>query len=275
MVFRRHNVLAGLALLLASSSLSATDRAEPVPQMQPAMFAKQEAILGKPSKLAAIAVRQGSVPAAVFGGEQADGNLRRRISDPVSDKPDVFGSTALPVAHTPLDPQWRRVRTSTLPAGGVWTPMLASLKKQDTLARIAVINQWVNRQLAFTDDRLVAGTADRWATAGESLTSRRGDCEDYAIAKMQLLRAAGIPATDLYLTIVKDLVRRADHAVLIVRFEGRFLVLDNGSDRVAETADIADYRPILTYSADKSWLHGYRRDVQFAGLSDGAYAAAR
>ena len=34
----------------------------------------------------------------------------------------------------------------------------------------------------------------------------RGDCEDYAIAKLQMLRAAGFEDRDLYLVIAKDLI---------------------------------------------------------------------
>ena len=44
---------------------------------------------------------------------------------------------------------------------------------------------------------------------------------------------------DLYLVVLKDLSRRADHAVLVVRAAGRFLVLDNGTDRIVDSADVA------------------------------------
>jgi transglutaminase-like putative cysteine protease len=96
----------------------------------------------------------------------------------------------------------------------------------------------------------------------ETLSHGRGDCEDFAIAKRAMLRAAGVPERDLYLVVLKDLSRRADHAVLVVRAGGRFLVLDNGTDRIVDSADVADYKPMLTFAADgKSFTHGYRRDV--------------
>jgi hypothetical protein len=41
--------------------------------------------------------------------------------------------------------------------------------------------------------------------------------EDFAIAKMQILAAAGVPTRDMYLTLVRDLRRQEDHAVLVVR----------------------------------------------------------
>ena len=77
---------------------------------------------------------------------------------------------------------------------------------------------------------------------------------------MARLRRAGFADQDLYLVVLKDLVRRADHAVLVVRSDGRFLVLDNASDRLLDSAEIRDYRPILTFTAGKRYTHGYRRD---------------
>jgi hypothetical protein len=46
-----------------------------------------------------------------------------------------------------------------------------------------------------------------------------------------------------------------------VRANGRFLVLDNGTDRIVDSASVQDYRPILTFTQGKVWTHGYRRDV--------------
>jgi len=58
--------------------------------------------------------------------------------------------------------------------------------------------------------------------------------------------------------ILHDVARRADHAVLVARAEGRLLVLDNGTSRIVDSAMISDYRPIFTFSGNKVWTHGYR-----------------
>jgi len=113
--------------------------------------------------------------------------------------------------------------------------------------------------VAFTDDSRQFGVADRWSSASETLARGRGDCEDYAIAKLALLRRAGFAERDLYFVVLKDLARRADHAVLVVRSGGRFLVLDNGTDQLTDSAAIRDYRPILTFTANQRFAHGYRR----------------
>jgi predicted transglutaminase-like cysteine proteinase len=126
------------------------------------------------------------------------------------------------------------------------------------LQRLAAINAWVNHRIAYATPEAQYGIADYWATAQESLTSGRGNCTAYAIAKIELLRAAGVSAQDIYLVLVKDLVRRADHAIVAVRVDGGFVVLDSGTDAVLSPDAVRDYRPILTYGYGRTWIHGYR-----------------
>ena len=48
--------------------------------------------------------------------------------------------------------------------------------------------------------------------------------------------------------------------MLVVRAEGRMLVLDNGTDRLIDSYEMPDYRPIVTFSGNRAWTHGYRRE---------------
>ena len=114
-------------------------------------------------------------------------------------------------------------------------------------------------RVRFVDDARQYGREDQWTTASETLRRGRGDCEDYAIAKLQMLRSAGFSDRDLYLVVARDLVRRSDHALLVVRAGGRMLVLDNGTDLILDSDEISDYRPVLTFAANGAWTHGYRR----------------
>jgi predicted transglutaminase-like cysteine proteinase len=119
----------------------------------------------------------------------------------------------------------------------------------------------VNARVSFVDDIRQYGVSDYWTSAVDTLRRGHGDCEDYAIAKLQLLRRAGFAEKDLYLVILRDALRRADHAVLVARAEGRLLVLDNGTDRLIDSYEMPDYRPIVTFSGNKVWTHGYRREL--------------
>lgn len=173
-------------------------------------------------------------------------------------KPNVFGSVALAVGRTPLDGKWQRAQASALSGrSGPWRAVVGEARGLDQGGKIGLINSWVNRRVSFIDDSVRYHVADRWATATETLRAGQGDCEDYAIAKMKLLEAAGVARNDMFLVIAKDLVRRADHALLVVRDGSRLMVLDNNTDRIVDAAAIRDYRPVMSYSGGKAWLHGY------------------
>ena len=189
---------------------------------------------------------------------------------PDTGNPDVFGSVALAVSRTPLDGKWRKVRNARLSArGGPWSALVRDARGMDRGGQIDSVNRWVNARVSFVDDSRRFNTADRWGSAAQTLAQGSGDCEDYAIAKMKLLEAAGVERRDMFLVIARDLVRRADHALLVVRHQGRLMVLDNNTDRIVDAATIRDYRPIMSYSADKAWIHGYA--VQPAAVQLAAY----
>jgi predicted transglutaminase-like cysteine proteinase len=191
--------------------------------------------------------------------------------------PDVFGSVALAVPGSALDARWRSVANSAPPASARWIQAVHAMAALPERERLTRVNSWVNGAIKFEDDARLYGERDHWASARESLARGRGDCEDYAIAKMQMLRAAGVPAANLYLVIARDLVRRADHAVLAVRMDDGFWILDSGGDQVTAAADVRDYRPVVTYSAGHTWVHGFQRapDVMLASNEGLAPASAR
>lgn len=255
--------------LLALTATAAPAAAQVAPAY--ASFSKTDAILGgAPSALAAIMAQQSgklapapqpaAAPSPDGRGSFLQPTIYPTLRAPVAtDRPDVFGTVALSVARTSLDSRWRKVASGS--AGGAAIRYAASLADQTTLDRIDAVNRYVNGHIRFTNDSEQFGTADRWMSGGDTLRLGKGDCEDYAIAKLQMLRQAGFDDKDLYLVILRDLSRRADHAVLVVRAEGRMLVLDNGTNRIVDSASIADYRPILTFSGNQAWTHGYRREA--------------
>lgn len=169
---------------------------------------------------------------------------------------DFLASKRLAVRKTGFDSQWNRVRRGTLGASlaGVGAGNGGSRPGQAT---IAAINSWTNAKIRYVEDRQLYGQADYWADARTTMRRRAGDCEDIAIAKMALLAGAGVRREDMYLTIARDLARNADHAMLVVKAEGRYWLLDNNTDRLLDASEAHDYRPILSYSASGKWLHGY------------------
>lgn len=178
-----------------------------------------------------------------------------RIGRSATGPDDFLASSRVNIGRTSFDQDWARVQRGKVSRRN----MIDAIGKHNGngLAMIAQINRWTNRNIRYVEDRDLWGKADVWSSAPTTLRLRKGDCEDIAITKMQLLAAAGINRKDMILTIARDLVRNADHAMLIVRHEGQYLLLDNSTDRVLDAAFSYDYRPVLSFSEGKSWLHGY------------------
>jgi predicted transglutaminase-like cysteine proteinase len=266
---RATGVLAGAAsALLIHTPLHA--QALPIAAGASMSFSKSDAILGgTPSALASILAQQSGAPATARAPMQPATYASApvvpailRAPQPVSPgvlngHPDLFGTVALKIGHTPLDQRWRNADNARL--AGAPARYAESLADLEPLARLEAVNRYVNDRVRYTEDQQQYGRGDYWAPAGETLARGRGDCEDYAIAKLQMLRRAGVSDRDLYLVIVKDLVRRADHAVLVVRAAGHMFVLDDGTDRILDSESVSDYRPVFTFAAaGGEWTHGYR-----------------
>lgn len=138
-----------------------------------------------------------------------------------------------------------------------WLGHADALTTADDHSRIAAINGWVNNQITYTDDIKLYRQNDYWASSRETLRLRKGDCEDYAILKMDLLAAAGISRDRMSLVVARDLARNADHAVLVVQLEHGTVVLDNATDALLDGRFAHDYRPIMSFASSGKWLHGY------------------
>jgi len=171
---------------------------------------------------------------------------------------DFLASKRLTVSHTSFDASWRRVNAEKL------TTSAASGLSRLTSSRVSIstltaVNAWTNAKIRYVEDSVLYGRPDYWAGARTTLSRKAGDCEDIAIVKMQILAAAGVKKSDMYLTIARDLVRNADHAMLIVKLDGRHWLLDNSTNELLDASTSHDYRPIMSFSADRKWLHGYSR----------------
>lgn len=171
--------------------------------------------------------------------------------------PDNFlASKRLPIRKTGFDKDWNRVRSGGL-SGSTAARLTSMGRETPGMATLAAVNSWTNAKVRYVEDRELYGKADYWASAGETLRRGAGDCEDIAIAKMQLLAALGVRRDDMYLTIARDTVRAADHAVLVVKMGDKAWMLDNATDRVLDAAESYDYRPIVSFSQNQRWIHGY------------------
>ena len=112
-------------------------------------------------------------------------------------------------------------------------------------ARLGVINRAVNLSIKPTSDWSQYGVEDFWSAPLATLGAGAGDCEDYAIVKYVALLEIGVATDDLRLVIVRDLKHQTNHAVVAIRWDERWLILDNRTLIIANAEELPHYQPLL------------------------------
>ncbi len=184
---------------------------------------------------------------------------------------NFLGSARVRIRQTPFTEDWQRVSSQELSAGRVNNLLGASTSV--SVETVSQVNRWANQRIEYADDNATYGRRDYWATAAETLSNGRGDCEDYAILKYHMLQALGFDESQMFLTLARDLVRNADHAVLIVRVGQQHYMLDNATDVLLPANISYDYRATMSFNSESAWLHGYaqRPGIQQQQLRQIAY----
>ncbi len=98
---------------------------------------------------------------------------------------------------------------------------------RDLWARIIEVNNAVNAMVTPRTDYEMWGVEEYWSYPVGGM----GDCEDYALEKRRLLMQAGVPASSLLITVVRQ-PNGDGHAVLTVRTSMGDYILDNLELRV-------------------------------------------
>lgn len=118
-------------------------------------------------------------------------------------------------------------------------------REREGRARLGWINRAVNLRIKPMSDWAQYGYVDFWASPLQTLSSRAGDCEDYAIVKYAALRELGIAPRDLRIVVVRDNVRQMQHAVLAVYNKNNWLILDNRTMTILTAEQARHYYPLF------------------------------
>ncbi len=139
-------------------------------------------------------------------------------------------------------------RTCT-PAAERLLALVRAARAWKGMERLEQVNSVVNKTITYAHDLDQWGEAERWSSALETLSTGRGDCEDYVLLKYLVLALSGTPVRDLRIGVVSHPlekgVRRESHAVLAVRFEGRWRLLDIRVPAILSDAEVPHYTPHL------------------------------
>ena len=139
---------------------------------------------------------------------------------------------------------------SCLPAAKAFLAIVDKAQNRSGLARIGEINRSINLAIKYVDDMSQYGVPDRWVSPLATFSSEAGNCKHYAISKYVALQEIGFAAEDLRLVIVRDRASNLLHAVAAVRYDGRWLVLDNRTFIMAQDVDIKSYNPLFVLGND-------------------------
>jgi predicted transglutaminase-like cysteine proteinase len=220
------------------------------PRIVPAWLGKLAGLDRVPRRLAVLALAAVLLPTSVGDGTAMTASARLFGADGIY-SPDLGGFR-----------KWRGVlerfaRDLADPADAdvrAWRMFVAAAAAANARARLAAVNDAVNGH-RYVADAVNWGIGDYWASPIEFLR-RNGDCEDFAVAKYMALRALGVSAGDMRVVVLNDLRLGITHAVLVVRSDGDFYVLDNQLPGIVPAAAIAHYRPIYAVNEDGWWDYG-------------------
>ena len=126
-----------------------------------------------------------------------------------------------------------------------WDIEIQRISEVDSLLSKAIyINTWVNDRVDYKAD-----SGDYWQTPEETRRHGRGDCEDYALMKLEALLDSGVPPEYLQIGILERKGQKGLHAVLLVAWHGDILVLDEPAIPamyLSDYSDITDYHLLGT-----------------------------
>jgi predicted transglutaminase-like cysteine proteinase len=187
--------------------------------------------------------------------------------------PDALGTVTLPYRPTRYIDQWDRVNhdSSHVPA---LRQLIEPARGLGRMEQIAFVQNVVGQKIRWRSDATEWGHHDYWASARETLARGAGDQEDRAILKMMALRALGVSARDLFLTIGKERIGGPPIFVLLVRQNGRYLVLDDWSGPPIPAERRGDFTPMLSFGQAGSWVHGKRAGTRTAAAAAAANSTA-
>jgi predicted transglutaminase-like cysteine proteinase len=134
-----------------------------------------------------------------------------------------------------------------------WKAFLSAVRDVPADMQLSRVNDFMNRH-RYIVDPINWGVLDYWESPNQFF-SKYGDCEDYAIAKFLSLRRLGWESNDMRIVVLQDGNLNLPHAVLVVRHDGKNLVLDNQLTIVTEARRIRHYQPIFSVNEESWWRH--------------------
>jgi predicted transglutaminase-like cysteine proteinase len=136
------------------------------------------------------------------------------------------------------------------PAALQFLEIVAEGHKVEGRAQIGVINRAINFAIRPDKGKAATSASSNWNSPLGSLAAGHGDCKNYAVAKYLALLEVGISSADIRLVIVRDRLVDQDHAVVAVRLNQHWIVLDNRWLALAEDTELLRFEPLAVLELD-------------------------
>ena len=158
---------------------------------------------------------------------------------------------SLSSANMDILSRWRAVLDNALLTGN-----------NDHLLWLTQVNGFAHRHFTYADDSQQFDKEDYWTSPAELLSSRLGDCEDWAIFSYISLRHMGIPEHQMRLVYVRAAIGgpyssiSQAHMVLAYYPVGADepLVIDSLISDILPASQRTDLTPVFSFNADGLWV---------------------
>jgi predicted transglutaminase-like cysteine proteinase len=151
-----------------------------------------------------------------------------------------------------------------------WQEMVEENRGSSEEGKLDAANRFFNRRIRFVSDIKHWRKTDYWATPIETMATRGGDCEDFAVAKYFTLLEMGVPDEKMRLTYVKATRPRQAHMVLSYYATpgAEPLVLDNLTSRIKPASARTDLTPVYSFNGSSLWMSKERGGSTVTGSAD-------
>lgn len=125
------------------------------------------------------------------------------------------------------------------------------------LKDVEIVNNRYNK-FDYISDYDFIGKADYWQHPEEFERNRKGDCEDYAIAKYNALLRMGVDPDTLrlaYVILFKNGKKEAHMVLLLQHGDDDFWVLDNAVKSIELLSHRLDIIPVYSFNTHELWEH--------------------
>jgi len=139
-----------------------------------------------------------------------------------------------------------------------WETLVFNLADADVDTQLKEVNDFFNQNIDWKEDIEAWQTSDYWATPLETMGTRKGDCEDFSIAKYATLTLLGVPASSLRLVYVKAKRGGLNTAHMVLAWyqtpTDTPLILDNMDYVIRPATEREDLSPVFSFNGEQLWL---------------------